>query len=230
MTPSPTPTPNRSVASTRDAFGLVLVAHLTLILLGSVIVAIGGWNAPIPILASFLASLPFWAVAVAGSVRVGGVGRSDLKMRATDLPLGIAVGVATQLVVVPLVYFPLLRLLDLDPGAIEKEAQRVVDSASGTAATLLLVMMVCVIAPVVEEIMYRGVLLRSFAPAQQAVGLLVSAAVFGALHFQALQFLGLFIFGSFLGLLVQRTGRLAPAVFAHVAFNATTVVSLLSHR
>jgi membrane protease YdiL (CAAX protease family) len=53
-----------------------------------------------------------------------------------------------------------------------------------------------------------------------------SAAVFALLHFQALQFPGLFVFGVVLASLTLALGRLGPAVWAHMAFNASTVAVL----
>ena len=47
-----------------------------------------------------------------------------------------------------------------------------------------------------------------------------------AMHLEALQFLGLFVFGLVAGVLAHRTGRLGPSVAAHVGFNVTTVVTL----
>ncbi len=40
-----------------------------------------------------------------------------------------------------------------------------------------------------------------------------------------LQFLGLFVFGLVLGALVRVTGRLGPAIWAHVGFNGATVLA-----
>ena len=45
------------------------------------------------------------------------------------------------------------------------------------------------------------------------------AVVFGATHFQPLQFLPLVVVGAVFGYLVIRTGRLGPAIVAHMAFN-----------
>ena len=47
-------------------------------------------------------------------------------------------------------------------------------------------------------------------------------------HFQVVQFAGLFVFGAVAAVLFERTGRLATPIFAHVGFNAVTVVVLLS--
>ncbi len=94
---------------------------------------------------------------------------------------------------------------------------------------LLLVLIVGLGAPSVEELFYRGLLLRSlerrWGPGW-AVAL--SAIVFGATHFQPLQFPALTLLGVILALMVQRTGRLGPAIATHVVFNMVTVIVLVA--
>ena len=60
--------------------------------------------------------------------------------------------------------------------------------------------------------------------------MIVTAVVFGASHFQLLQFPALAAFGLVLSIIAHRTGRLGMNTWAHVGFNATTVVILLSQR
>jgi hypothetical protein len=61
-----------------------------------------------------------------------------------------------------------------------------------------------------------------------AIGL--SAIVFALAHFEAVQFAGLALFGVLLAVLAWRTGRLAPSIGAHVAFNAAAVVTVTHLR
>jgi membrane protease YdiL (CAAX protease family) len=53
------------------------------------------------------------------------------------------------------------------------------------------------------------------------VALVVSAALFGAIHLQPVEFPGLFLIGLVFGLCWQRTGRIACPILAHLAFNAS---------
>jgi hypothetical protein len=57
-----------------------------------------------------------------------------------------------------------------------------------------------------------------------------SAVLFAASHFQPLQFPALVLLGVILALLVQRTGRLGPAIATHMVFNLTTVTFLVLSR
>ncbi|WP_421121992.1 type II CAAX prenyl endopeptidase Rce1 family protein [Aquihabitans daechungensis] len=54
-----------------------------------------------------------------------------------------------------------------------------------------------------------------------------SSAFFALTHFQLLQFLPLVAAGAVFGYLVVRTGRLGPAIVAHMAFNFSTAAVLL---
>jgi membrane protease YdiL (CAAX protease family) len=94
---------------------------------------------------------------------------------------------------------------------------------------ILLVLIVGIGAPIVEEIFYRGLLQRSIARRFGVwPGIVGSALVFGLSHFQALQLPALVLLGVVLAYITERTGRLGPAIFAHVAFNLITVIFLVA--
>lgn len=155
---------------------------------------------------------------------------ADLGLRVArrDLWQGGLAGIALQLVIVPLVYWPLLYLLDKTPTDLEGPAQSLSDRATGGVGVLLLVLIAGVLAPVFEEIFYRGLLQRALLnrglPPAAAIG--TTAVVFGVTHLQLLQLPGLVLAGALFGYLAHRSGRLGPAIAAHVAFNMVTVVAL----
>lgn len=144
-----------------------------------------------------------------------------LRVRPVDL-LGIPAGVVAQLALVPLVYVPLRAIwpATFDADEIERRARELWESASGGGAVLLVVVVV-VGAPLVEEIVYRGLLQRSLAgrlgrTAAWALG----AVLFAGIHLQAVELPGLFVAGLVFGAGLLLTGRLGACVLAHVAFNA----------
>jgi membrane protease YdiL (CAAX protease family) len=63
-----------------------------------------------------------------------------------------------------------------------------------------------------------------------AFGVVVSACLFGLAHGEAVQFVGLALFGVVLAVLVQRTKRLVPSFVTHVSFNAVALVALMAQR
>lgn len=157
---------------------------------------------------------------------------ADLGWRATlwDAPAGVAIGVACQFVLVPLVTLPVFLLSDTDRDALEAPARDLTDKASGPGI-LVLILVVVVAAPLAEEVFFRGLLQRTLArhwPIWPAM--IATSVAFGASHFQLLQFPALAAFGLVLSHLAHRTGRLGLNTWAHVGFNATTVAVLLLQR
>jgi membrane protease YdiL (CAAX protease family) len=156
----------------------------------------------------------------------------DLGFRArwSDLWRGGIPGVLTQVVLIPLLYWPLLELLDQSTSDLEEPARSLSDRVDGTGEALLLVLVVGVLAPIFEELFYRGLLQRALLkrglPPLVAVG--VTALLFGVSHFQLLQLPGLVVAGLVFGVLAQRSGRLGPAITAPIGFNMVTVVALLA--
>tara|TARA_R100000306_G_scaffold19716_1_gene23743 strand:+ start:384 stop:1094 length:711 start_codon:yes stop_codon:yes gene_type:complete len=145
-----------------------------------------------------------------------------------DAPVGLAIGVACQLVLVPLVTLPIFIFTDTDQEALEAPARELTDKAQGPGV-LVLVLVVVVAAPLAEEVFFRGMLQRTLArhlPIWPAM--LITSVLFGISHFQALQLPALAAFGLVLSVLAHRTGRLGPSIWAHVGFNATTVVALVA--
>src|SRR4051812_6393190 len=146
-----------------------------------------------------------------------------------DVIGGAAAGLASQYLLVGLIYVPILRLWPSVRDQIEKPAKDVTDRAHGPFAITLLVLLVVIGAPLVEELFFRGLLLRSvahrFGPGW---AIAASSLAFGLVHFELIQLPALIAFGVVLGLLAVRTGRLGPGIAAHMAFNAVTVASLVS--
>ncbi|HEV7888179.1 MAG TPA: type II CAAX endopeptidase family protein [Acidimicrobiales bacterium] len=153
-----------------------------------------------------------------------------LALRPVDVPVGIVVGLLSQIVLVWLVYLP-WRAADPDLNRkLEEPAKELTNLAHGPGFVLLAVL-ITVGTPIVEELFFRGLLQRSLLKRMRppaAIGL--SALAFGLAHQQVLQLPGLIAFGVVLGVLAHRTGRLGPGIVAHAAFNLVTVVALAMSR
>jgi CAAX protease family protein len=182
---------------------------------------------PIPTL--FAAVAATWAAFLVGiyvaSKRSGsGDPRADLGLRVRPIDvIGLPIGVLTQLVLVPLLYFPLRELWPdtFTDSKLSETADKLADRASG-GTMVLLVLMVCVGAPIVEEIVYRGFLQRSFsARTSQVVTWLIVAAWFALVHFRPIEYPGLFAFGLVTGACLMLTDRLGMSWATHIGFNVT---------
>lgn len=93
------------------------------------------------------------------------------------------------------------------------------EMSSGTVGSIVLA---CLLAPVLEEMLFRGVILRSFL-IQYAKwpAIFASAAIFGVAHVNLYQFFVGLVLGTFLGWLYQRTRSLVPCIVLHMAYNGT---------
>lgn len=189
----------------------------------------------LPLSLVLLAQAGLWAgllgAPLLATARRGNGPVRDLRVRVerTDLWRGGLIGVLLQLVALPLLYWPLLELINKKASDLEGPAQSLADRADGTIGVLLLVLIAGIGAPIIEEIFYRGLFQRALLKrgASPAVAIGVNATVFGVSHFQLLQLPALVLFGVVAGVLAHRSGRLGPAITAHIAFNMVTVVSLL---
>ncbi|MEZ5375186.1 MAG: type II CAAX endopeptidase family protein [Acidimicrobiales bacterium] len=148
----------------------------------------------------------------------------ELGLAAGDVAKSVLIGVAVQLLVVPGIYFPLLAAgVDLD---VSGPAVSLFGQVSGPEKAAIALGVVA-IAPIAEELLFRGVLLRGLARRLGDGGaVFVSALLFAGTHFQLVQFPGLLAVGLTLAWLARRTGGLASPIWAHIAFNATTVALL----
>ena len=96
-----------------------------------------------------------------------------------------------------------------------------VDDANG-GWIFLLALVVIVGAPIVEEIVYRGVVQPGLVSSWgRSVGILVTAVLFAAIHMQPVEFPGLFAFALVLGWARHSTGTIGTSIVTHMAFNAT---------
>jgi membrane protease YdiL (CAAX protease family) len=169
-----------------------------------------------------LLGVTVWAVRTKGTDLRKDLG---LAMTAADVPVGLVVGAALQLVMVPLVYAPLVWVVGEQDASAPARALAV--RAEGPLGVVVLTALVGVAAPFVEEVFYRGLAQRSFQRRLGATwGIVAAALLFAAMHLQSLQFLPLLVVGLVCGVLAQRAGRLGPAIWTHVGFNLVTVVVL----
>jgi membrane protease YdiL (CAAX protease family) len=190
-------------------------------------------SVPIPTLfAGVAATWVAYLVGMWAASRRSGSGdfAEDYRVRfATIDLLGLPIGVLTQLVLVPLLYLPLSGLWPdtFSEERLSENAEKLVDRADG-ASMVLLVLMVCLFAPVVEELVFRGLLQGSLAARfDQVVALVVTAAWFAVIHFRPVEYPGLFLFGLVAGAGLMFTGRLGLPILAHVAFNVTGLLLAL---
>ena len=154
---------------------------------------------------------------------------SQWRVRPTDV-FYVALGVGCQFVV-DLLYIP------FHVHHLNGPVNHLFGSVFG-ASFVLLIVMTTLLAPIMEEWLFRGVLFRALSEggrrggsrASVIFGVAVSAALFALAHAEPLQFAGLFLLGLVLATLVWRTKRLVPSIVTHMSFNGVAIVALVSQR
>lgn len=152
-----------------------------------------------------------------------------LRFRWIDVPLGIAgaVVLTVTLMVINLLWY----VVDLPSGS---NLTEVSEGGRDLVTFVILFVSAGLIAPVTEELLFRGLIQRGLSSRWStwaAIGL--QAVVFGAAHVTPSEGWGnadlivsLAVLGLGLGLLARLTGRLGTAIWAHALFNCTQLALL----
>ena len=92
----------------------------------------------------------------------------------------------------------------------------------------LLIVVAVIGAPIVEELVYRGLLQgalgRTLRQWRGWLAVVLAAALFALVHFLPVEYPGLFLIGLVVGVCALRTGRLGMGILTHAAFNAAALV------
>lgn len=204
-----------------------------------VVTATKSVNGKLPITAPVLAGAVVgqygvWLVWIYVASRFKGAGslRADFGL-AVDfvrdwwmIPIGLGFEIVAGIVILPI-----SRLIGHAPQQVVQE----LDSAHGAKLAVLAVTALAV-APVVEELFFRGLLLRSLQrrlPAPAAVA--ISALAFGLAHVvfdwgSGVVLPALVALGMVSGVLAVRTGNLSRSILLHVGFNLLAVLAVLTNR
>jgi membrane protease YdiL (CAAX protease family) len=173
------------------------------------------------------------AVVLASRTKGTGNIRRDMRLevRPWDLVIGPAVGLVAQIGLIPLLYLPLEHVVPNLSNRLSQPAKHLTGGFPGADLALIAVLTVVVV-PVIEETLFRGLVLQAFLKvfggAGRALGpvlaCVMTGIVFGLAHFEPLELLGLAAFGAVLAWMAYKFRRLGPCIFAHAAFNLVAVL------
>lgn len=96
---------------------------------------------------------------------------------------------------------------------------------AGLAGFLLSALLVALVAPVVEELVFRGVVQGGLAAWGEWVAIVGSAALFAGYHLTAWWFVPTFLLGIALGWLAWSRRGIWPPIALHAAYNAVAVLA-----
>ena len=108
----------------------------------------------------------------------------------------------------------------------EKRYQETLQTLS--KAPVISLLQVCILAPVIEEILMRGYLLNGLSSGYGSViALFVSSLLFALLHFNMVQTLSAFTCGIILGLLYLQTGSIFCCILTHAGYNLISYITMI---
>lgn len=189
------------------------------------------WTIILSLAGQYLGSLGvFWIL-----TRYKDISDIGLTIEAGDF-FYVGLGLVLQ-IAIALLFLPLSHLL-FPEGRPPQEVAEIIASAEAPFLKVALVASAVVLAPLTEELMYRGVLLRALRARGKTFAIIVSSVVFTAVHVTGLdpsQMLRsaavvlppLFLLALVLAWLTMRTGRLGPAIFLHSGYNLLAAFVLL---
>lgn len=104
---------------------------------------------------------------------------------------------------------------------------RTVDLSATTSfgANLFMFFYACLLGPVLEELLYRGVLLQSMRKYNERFAIFLSAVIFGLMHENYQQFILGFLLGIPLAVVAVKYNSLIPSIITHIIVNTTASVS-----
>jgi membrane protease YdiL (CAAX protease family) len=142
------------------------------------------------------------------------------------VPAGMGLQIAIAIVTAPLIVWI------WPDGPPSQSVAEVAESSETLIEQLLVLMVVAVGAPIIEEMIFRGMLLSILARSlSRWPAILVSAAVFSAVHLfdpNAIAVIpGLFLLGIALGWAAMKRGDLSLAIALHSGINLLAAITLL---
>ena len=119
----------------------------------------------------------------------------------------------------PALYLVVVVVLSVLPEAwMENYGEASSSVVTGTAVGMI---SVAVVAPVVEEFIFRGLIMTRLSRVMSGwLAVLLSAAVFGLCHGELVWFCYAFVLGALFGFIDLRAGSILPSILGHMMFNA----------
>jgi hypothetical protein len=156
-----------------------------------------------------------------------------LRFRRWDPLIGLGAGLAGQFVLLPLLYLPWEHVNPNLSHELQQPAKHLTGGFPGVDLAVIALLTVLVV-PVVEELFFRGLVLRAFVRLFGGAGRILgpvlavttTGIVFGLAHADLLELLGLGAFGIVLSVIAYRCKRLGPCIFAHATFNLVAILAI----
>lgn len=111
-------------------------------------------------------------------------------------------------------------------GIVIPEADFSVDKPTFVAGFSMFLYMV-ILAPIIEEIVYRGFILKLISPYGKTVSIVISAFIFGFMHGNLSQFATAFATGLVYSAVAVKTGSILPTIVMHMLNNSVNFIAIV---
>lgn len=95
-----------------------------------------------------------------------------------------------------------------------------------SAYLILFLLYACFIGPILEEIIFRGFILKSMQKYGNLTAIIVSSILFSMFHLNLVQFVNPVIMGIVLGFITIKSKSIVPSIIAHIFNNSITFIAL----
>lgn len=100
---------------------------------------------------------------------------------------------------------------------------------SSMTKVITTILYTCIIAPILEELVLRGFVLKNLSRVSQRFGIITSALIFALMHDNIPQFILAFLVGIFLGYVAVKHDSILPTIALHMIVNTTnTIFSIIA--
>lgn len=163
-------------------------------------------------------------------------GWKGLGLRLKTLPRDLGYGFVTLLAVWPLVMaamsltVQIMRLLDREFEVPQHEALQLITGADALPLQVLMVVLAVGIAPLVEEMLFRGLfqsMFRSYL-GRPWLAIIVTSALFAVIHLNPEHWPALFVLSIGIGYSYEKSGSLLRPILMHALFNGITIAAALA--
>jgi membrane protease YdiL (CAAX protease family) len=136
--------------------------------------------------------------------------------------IGMGCGLLVSAYVVIFVHNSVLDLLGVDT-----QGDQILEMFNQLESPVWFFLVAAVIAPIVEELFFRGFLFQGF---RQTYGwrpaLLLSSAIFGAAHLDPVSLVPTFVLGCVLAYLFHRSNSVWPGIIFHATVNSMSLIAV----
>lgn len=117
------------------------------------------------------------------------------------------------------------NIISLTPLKAWSPAYGEVEGSIAATSFVWMIISAGIIAPILEELVFRGILFGNY---RASIGvwptIIASAAIFGLMHYNLVQFVYAFLMGIFFAYLMEKTGEIWTCMLAHIGANVFSVL------